>query len=81
MDETCHEEEPQHGEKGAEEPIDRVRALARDELGAHDDALRPHLKPHHQIRPDHTEPSEHQQPKPDDCCNHPPILHPHRKFR
>ena len=53
-------EKAEKDEDDAEHAIHFVRALARNILRAHDDALTPDLKAHHQIRPHHIHSSEHE---------------------
>ena len=67
--------ETEKDEDDAEYAIHFVRALARNVLRAHDDALAPDLKAHHQVRPDDIHPAKNEKNKPDDVLFHPPILH------
>jgi len=53
-------EKAEEDEKYAEDAIYLVRALTRNILRAHDDALAPDLKAHHQVRPDDIQSPEHE---------------------
>jgi len=52
--------ETEQDEDDAEHAIHFVRALTRNILRAHDDALAPDLKAHHQVRPHHIHPAKNE---------------------
>ena len=76
VDDAGDEEEPDEREEYAEAAIDRVGALARNELRPHDDALRPHLEADHEIGPDGGRTAECKEKQSNDRCNHSPNLTP-----
>jgi len=76
LDSAGDDEKAEEDEQRAEDADDRIGALTGDVLCAHDGALTPDLKAHHDVRPDHIEPAKYEQNKPHDILFHPPILHP-----
>ena len=71
LDGAGDDEQAEENKKRAEQADYLVRALTRNILCAHDDALTPDLKAHHDVRPDDIQSPEHEQHKPDDVLFHP----------
>src|SRR3989344_4827041 len=63
LDAAGDDEKAEEDEQRAEDADDRIGALTGDVSCAHDGALGPHLKAHHDVRPDHIEPAKYEQNK------------------